>query len=81
MANAGSNPVRANGDIMEVMTVRDLVEKVGLHAKIMVMYDDSEDEIAIEPIERNAVMFNEDDDQVIINLRWYPQDIYVDSDQ
>lgn len=66
---------------MEVMTVRDLVEKVGLHAKIMVMYDDSEDEIAIEPIERNAVMFNEDDDQVIINLRWYPQDIYVDSDQ
>ncbi len=75
--NEGSNPVRAID-----MKVRDLVARAGLDAEILVMYDESEDELAIEPAEEGVIRVEpyEGIQRVIVDLR-YAKNIYVDSDQ
>lgn len=65
------------------MTVRDLLARAGPDAEILIMYDESEDELAIHPPDEGAIRVetHQGKRRVIIDLRWYAKDIYVDCDK
>ncbi len=65
------------------MKVRELLAVAGPDAEVVVLCDESEDELAVQPLdfEKVQVAMHGGQRRVVIDLRLYVKDIYVDSDQ